>query len=265
MKQSSRQSRAGYRRIQRHRRGNRARTGRSRRSRRSQLLRQQSRRRQGGRGDQGRRRQGHRRPGQPSRSRLHRSLRQDRSRATRPHRHPGQQRRHLRIRRRSKQITPEHFHKQFNLNVLGLLLTTQAAVEHFNPAGGSIINIGSVVCFGLRERRRLQRHQGRGQLDHAFRSAKELGPKKIRVNALNPGMVETEGTHAAGFIGSDFAEARRISNSARPHRPAARYRRSRRLSGLRRFRLAQRPDHPRLRRLHRLTNVHPLDGELAPL
>jgi 3-oxoacyl-[acyl-carrier protein] reductase len=101
------------------------------------------------------------------------------------------------------QITPEHFHKQFNINVLGLLLVTQAAVARFNPAGGSIINIGSVVASGFANAAVYSATKGAvntitGSL------AKELGPKKIRVNALNPGMIETEGTRGAGFIGSDF-------------------------------------------------------------
>ncbi len=102
-----------------------------------------------------------------------------------------------------EQITPEHFHKQFNLNVLGLLLTTQAAVAQFNPAGGSVINIGSVVASGFANAAVYSATKGAvntitGSL------AKELGPKKIRVNALNPGLIETEGTQEAGFIGSDF-------------------------------------------------------------
>jgi 3-oxoacyl-[acyl-carrier protein] reductase len=101
------------------------------------------------------------------------------------------------------QITPEHFHKQFNINVLGLLLVTQAAVARFNPAGGSIINIGSVVASGFANAAVYSATKGAvntitGSL------AKELGAKKIRVNALNPGMIETEGTHSAGFIGSEF-------------------------------------------------------------
>jgi 3-oxoacyl-[acyl-carrier protein] reductase len=101
------------------------------------------------------------------------------------------------------QVTPEHFHKQFNINVLGLLLTTQAAVAHFNPAGGSIINIGSVVSKGAGG---ITVYSAtKGAVDAVTGSlAQELGPKKIRVNSLNPGMVVTEGTHAAGISGSDF-------------------------------------------------------------
>jgi 3-oxoacyl-[acyl-carrier protein] reductase len=75
-------------------------------------------------------------------------------------------------------ITEDQFHKMFNVNVLGLLLTTQAAAKHFGE-GASVINIGSA----------------------------ELGARKIRVNTINPGMVETEGTHTAGFIGSEFQTA----------------------------------------------------------
>ena len=103
-----------------------------------------------------------------------------------------------------EQITPEHFHKQFNLNVLGLLMITQAAVTRFNPAGGSIINIGSVVG-------KMAPPMGavysatKGAVDTiTVALSKELGPKKIRVNALNPGLIETEGTHGAGIMGSEF-------------------------------------------------------------
>jgi 3-oxoacyl-[acyl-carrier protein] reductase len=100
-------------------------------------------------------------------------------------------------------ITPEHFHRQFNVNVLGLLLTTQAAVKQFNPAGGSIVNVSSVVVDGVPGAAVYS--ATKGAVDTITSSlAKELGPKKIRVNSINPGLVETEGTHTAGFIGSDF-------------------------------------------------------------
>jgi len=100
-------------------------------------------------------------------------------------------------------ITPEHFHKQFDVNVLGLLLTTQAALKHFDPNGGSIINISSVVAGGLAN---AAVYAGtKGAVDTITKGlAQELGPKKIRVNSINPGLVETEGVHSAGFIGSDF-------------------------------------------------------------
>ena len=100
-------------------------------------------------------------------------------------------------------VTPEHFHKQFNVNVLGLILTTQAALRHFQPEGGSIINIGSVAASGVAAASVYS--ATKGAVDSVTVSlSKELGSRKIRVNSLNPGMVETEGVHAAGFIGSDF-------------------------------------------------------------
>ena len=102
-----------------------------------------------------------------------------------------------------EQITPDHFHRQFNLNVLGLLLVTQAAVKQFSPAGGSIINISSVVADGSANAAVYS--ATKGAVDTISSSlAQELGPKKIRVNSLNPGLIETEGVHAAGFIGSEF-------------------------------------------------------------
>lgn len=103
-----------------------------------------------------------------------------------------------------EQITPEHFHKQFNLNVLGVLMITQAAVPRFNPEGGSIINIGSVVGK-MAPATGAVYSATKGAVDTiTVALSKELGPKKIRVNALNPGLIETEGTHGAGIIGSDF-------------------------------------------------------------
>ncbi len=100
-------------------------------------------------------------------------------------------------------VTPEHFHKQFNVNVLGLILTTQAALAQFSPDGGSIINIGSVAAKGVPAASVYS--ATKGAVDSVTLAlSKELGPRKIRVNSLNPGMIETEGAHAAGIIGSDF-------------------------------------------------------------
>lgn len=97
-------------------------------------------------------------------------------------------------------ITPDHFHQQFNLNVLGLILSTQEAVKHFNPAGGSIVNISSVVStLGLANMTVYS--ATKAAVDAVTRSlAKELAPLNIRVNSINPAMVETEGLHATGFI-----------------------------------------------------------------
>ena len=106
-----------------------------------------------------------------------------------------------------EEITPELFHRQFDINVLGLLLTTQAAVRHFPAAGGSIINISSVVStLGLPGS---AVYGGtKAAVDAVTRSlAKELGPRGIRVNSINPGMVATEGTASAGIDGSDFQKA----------------------------------------------------------
>jgi len=100
-------------------------------------------------------------------------------------------------------VTEAQFRKIFDINVLGLLLTTQAAVPHLGE-GSSIINIGSVVSSRTPPTTAV--YSGtKGAVDAITGVlAKELGPRKIRVNSINPGMVETEGVHAAGFIGSDF-------------------------------------------------------------
>jgi 3-oxoacyl-[acyl-carrier protein] reductase len=104
-------------------------------------------------------------------------------------------------------VTAEHFHKQFNLNVLGLLLTTQKAVESFGSSGGSIINISSVA--GVNPPPGASVYSAtKASVDAVTKSlAKELGARKIRVNSLNPGMIETEGVHTAGFLGTDFHKA----------------------------------------------------------
>jgi 3-oxoacyl-[acyl-carrier protein] reductase len=106
-----------------------------------------------------------------------------------------------------EQVDAEHFHRQFNLNVLGLLLTTKEALPLFPAEGGSVINISSVVSTA--------RFPGssvysatKGAVDAITRVlSAELGSRQIRVNAINPGMVETEGVHAAGIAGSDMQKA----------------------------------------------------------
>ena len=103
-------------------------------------------------------------------------------------------------------ITEEQFHKAFNVNVLGLLLTTQAAVKHLSE-GASIINIGSVASR-ITPPNSVVYTGTKGAVDAITGVlSRELGPKKIRVNTINPGVVETEGTHSGGVIGSDFEKA----------------------------------------------------------
>jgi 3-oxoacyl-[acyl-carrier protein] reductase len=103
-----------------------------------------------------------------------------------------------------EEVTEEHFHKQFNLNVLGLLLASKEAARHFGADGGSIVNISSVVSrLGLPASSVYS--ATKAAVDAITRSlAAELGPRKIRVNAINPGMVETEGLQAAGIGESEF-------------------------------------------------------------
>jgi 3-oxoacyl-[acyl-carrier protein] reductase len=96
-------------------------------------------------------------------------------------------------------ITEEHFYKQFNLNLLGLLLTTQEAVRRFGDQGGNIVNISSVVST-LTVPNMTVYSATKASVDSVTRSlAKELAPRKIRINAVNPGMIATEGLEAAGF------------------------------------------------------------------
>ena len=102
-------------------------------------------------------------------------------------------------------VTEGNFYKQFDLNVLGLILTSQEAVKHFSPAGGSIVNISSIVSTLSARPMRRSTAPTKAAVDAVTKSlAKELGPRKIRVNAINPGMVQTEGWHAAGFAESDM-------------------------------------------------------------
>jgi 3-oxoacyl-[acyl-carrier protein] reductase len=101
-------------------------------------------------------------------------------------------------------VTTEHFHKHFDLNVLGLILSSQEAVKLFGPEGGSIVNISSVVATSAPPGTAVY-SATKAAVDAVTKSlAKELGPRRIRVNSINPGMVETEGVRAAGIAESDF-------------------------------------------------------------
>ncbi len=103
-----------------------------------------------------------------------------------------------------EQITEEHFRKQFDLNVLGLLLATQEALKYFPSTGGSIVNVSSLVST-LAPANASVYSATKGAVDTITGSlSKELGARKIRVNAVRPGLVETEGTHTAGFTNGDF-------------------------------------------------------------
>ena len=103
-----------------------------------------------------------------------------------------------------EEVTEEEYHRQFNTNVLGLLLATREAAQYFSADGGSVINISSVVSR-ITPAGTVIYTATKGAVD-AINGvlAKELGPKKIRVNSINPGMVHTEGTRSVGMIGSDF-------------------------------------------------------------
>ena len=101
-------------------------------------------------------------------------------------------------------VTEDDFHRQFNTNVLAPILTIQEALKHFGPDGGSVINISSVVSTGAVPNSVVY-SATKGAVDSIARVlGKELGARKIRVNTIAPGGVETEGTHKAGVIGSDF-------------------------------------------------------------
>ncbi|MBN3925114.1 glucose 1-dehydrogenase [Nostoc sp. NMS4] len=109
-------------------------------------------------------------------------------------------------------ITEEHFHKHFNLNVLGLILTSQQGVKHFGAAGGSIINISSIVST-LTPPNASVYSATKAAVDAVTKSlAKELGSRNIRVNSINPGLVETEGTNTAGIT----AEGRERTEAQTP-------------------------------------------------
>ena len=101
-------------------------------------------------------------------------------------------------------VTSEHFHKQFDLNVLGLVLASKEAAKYFNGDGGSIINLSSIVSVSPQPNASVY-SATKGAVDAITKSlAKELGPRKIRVNSINPGMVVTEGVQTSGLDQSDF-------------------------------------------------------------
>src|SRR5213595_2223358 len=103
-----------------------------------------------------------------------------------------------------KEVTEQQFHRMFDTNVLGMLLATQEALKHLNPDGGSIINIGSLASV-LTPPTAVVYNATKGAVDAITRTlAKELGPRKIRVNSINPGMVITEGVVTGGFHESEF-------------------------------------------------------------
>lgn len=104
-----------------------------------------------------------------------------------------------------EQLTAARYHRLFDLNVLGLLLATREAVKQFGADGGNIINIGSVAATAAPATGAVYSATKAAVDTITMSLAKELGPRQIRVNSVNPGMVETEGTHAQGIIGSDWA------------------------------------------------------------
>jgi 3-oxoacyl-[acyl-carrier protein] reductase len=103
-----------------------------------------------------------------------------------------------------EEATEEEFHREFNTNVLGLMLATREALKHFGPDGGSVINIGSLAS-SLTPPTAVIYNATKGAVDAITRTlAKELGPRKIRVNSINPGMVATEGAIAGGYTEGDM-------------------------------------------------------------
>ncbi len=112
-----------------------------------------------------------------------------------------------------EEVNEQHFHRHFDTNVLGMLLVTQTALKYFNPSGGSIINIGSLAS-SLTPPTAVVYNATKGAVDAITGTlAKELGPRKIRVNSINPGMVITDGVVSAGFHESDF---RKVLESQTP-------------------------------------------------
>lgn len=103
-----------------------------------------------------------------------------------------------------EEVTEQQFHRMFDTNVLGMLLVTQESLKHFNTDGGSIINIGSLAST-LAPPTAVVYNATKGAVDAITRTlASELGPRQIRVNSINPGVVITEGAIAGGFTEGDF-------------------------------------------------------------
>ena len=140
-----------------------------------------------------------------------------------------------------EQVTPAHFHKMFNLNVLGLLLTTKEAVARFNPKGGSIINISSVAANGVPGAAVYS--ATKGAVDSVSAAlAQELGPKKIRVNSLNPGHDRNRRSSRRGLYRQRLRKGSRAAHAAWPHRPASGRRFDRRVPGFGGIGVGERPD-----------------------
>jgi 3-oxoacyl-[acyl-carrier protein] reductase len=102
------------------------------------------------------------------------------------------------------EITPDHYRKQFDLNVLGLILASQEAAKQFGDRGGTIVNVSSVAADAALPNTAVYSATKAAVNSITKVLAAELGPREIRVNAVNPGMVDTEGTQTAGITGSDF-------------------------------------------------------------
>ena len=101
-------------------------------------------------------------------------------------------------------VTEDDFHQHFNINVLGVVLAVKEAIKHFGPDGGSIINLSTAVTRNPPPGASVY-VASKSAIEAITRVlAKELGPRKIRVNAISPGEVQTEGTRSAGIVGSDF-------------------------------------------------------------
>ena len=137
-------------------------------------------------------------------------------------------------------VTEQQFHRMFDTNVLGMLLSTQEALKHFNADGGSVINIGSLAS-SLTPPTAVVYNATKGAVDAITRTlAKELGPRKIRVNAINPGMVITEGVVTGGFHESDFRTMLESHNTAWSRRSDGRYRACCGILRFRRFKMDHR-------------------------